>query len=1033
MLNKILFLFLVFIAAFSPLTTQYLVGQSLPYKNKSYSVQDGLPGRLVLDITKDENGLIWLATNKGLSRFDGYEFINFNNYDYSLGIEDRTFNMNLATTNLGHLALSHGYQSFTFELFNLTSFQIERPDATSSLAAHPPAHVFTDKNGTSFLTFADNNGIKVFQLLPNFDSKEVLSLEIGSDNPNRKVHLFVDNKGDFWLTLSNEGVYLFNPEGQLKKHFTEEAFTQKIETDYEVIFFHQDTQDRIWVIFKEETGVFLYDENQASFQKQFLPNTEKRYYSKIWEDEKGNLLFKISPHLQAAQMQDLLCLKKDGSIVSFNYLKKLLRHVFAIEGSDFFKMILAGTPTGLKVITQNQQTFQKLLQDDVQPGEWGMIVRGIVEDKNNNIYFGAEHGGLYVLKKETEKIEDLPIARYKYLKPNQTYSGGRSIYLDKNQNIWTSGNNSENESYLHKYNINTQKTESFKFPDIIENFYFDGERYFYLSQTNKHGTNAKLVVFDMVTQKSTIWLDEFAQNPLSGGAMSRCLSPIQDDILWIGTIDGLLKINIANKEFKKIKLKNEAGQILDNQEIIAVTPVENGLWLGTNNGFMLLNTQNEIVTEAYSTQDGLVSKSVCGIMVDEKENLWLSTFFGLSHFKRKEKTFQNFYQKDGITHFEFNRMAFYQDKSGKYYFGSMNGITAFRPEDVLRESTEHLLVTTRIIKSYADRDSQEVQMSGFDIEKPQIIKPNYAYFEVHFAVPNILSDDIRYSAWLENYEQDWNFLGTTPKVRYSKLPAGAYQLHIKAVDAKGNPSKNELLLPISVQEAFYKKTWFHLSLVLLAGLILWAVLQYNANQKLKVEQLRTKLSSDLHDEVSGLLAGIAMQSDLVQMTVEKEKAKSQLQKIAETSRSAMSRMSDVIWSIDARKDKMSDLLLRMQEHAAEMLIPLDIDYQFDIDTFNTSKTLGLNLRQNLYLIFTEVVNNIAKHSDADKVEIALKNQGNAFLLHIKDNGSIQEGKNTKKTGQGLSNLKMRSKSINGNLTIVRDNGYEVKLKLKRFA
>jgi len=894
--------------------------------------------------------------------------------------------MNLATTNLGHLALSHGYQSLTFELFNLTSFQIERPDSTSLLATHSPAHVFTDKNGTSFLTFADNNGIKVFQLLPNFDSKEVLSLEIGTDNPNRKVHLYVDNKGDFWLTLSNEGVYLFNPEGQLKKHFTEEAFTQKKETDYEVIFFHQDAQDRIWVIFKEETGVFLYDENQASFQKQFLPNTEEKYYSKIWEDEKGNLLFKISPHLQAAQMQDLLCLKKDGSIVSFHYLKKILRHVFTIESNDFFEMMLAGTPTGLKVITQNRQTFQKLLQYDVQPGEWGMIVRGIVEDKDNNIYFGAEHGGLSVLKKETEEIEDLPISRYKYLKPNQTYSGGRSIYLDKNQNIWTSGNNSEDESYLHKYNIKTQKTESFKFTDIIENYYFDGERYFYLSQTNKHGTNPKLVVFDMVTKKSTMWLDKFAQNPLSD-VMSRCLSPIQKDILWIGTIDGLLKINIANKEFKKI----------------------------------------------YSTQDGLVSKSVCGIMVDEKEDLWLSTFFGLSHFKRKEKTFQNFYQKDGITHFEFNRMAFYQDKSGKYYFGSMNGITAFRSEDVLRESTENLLVPTRIIKSYADRDSQEVQMSSFDIEKSQIIKPNYAYFEVHFSVPNILSDDIRYSAWLENYEQDWNFLGTTPKVRYSKLPPGSYQLHIKAVDAKGNPSKNELLLPISVQEAFYKKTWFHCLLILLAGLILWVILQYNANQKLKVEQLRTKLSSDLHDEVSGLLAGIAMQSDLVQMTVEKEKAKGQLQKIAETSRSAMSRMSDVIWSIDARKDKMSDLLLRMQEHAAEMLIPLDIDYQFDIDTFNTSKTLGLNLRQNLYLIFTEVVNNIAKHSDADKVEIALKNQGNAFLLHIKDNGSVQEGKNTKKTGQGLSNLKMRSKSINGNLTIVRDNGYEVKLKLKRFA
>lgn len=1032
MLNKPLIL--LFVLLFSPLylISTHLIGQTLPYKSKQYTVQDGLPGRLVLDIVKDENGLIWLATNKGLSRFDGYEFINFNNYDYSLGIEDRSFNMSLATTHSGHLALSHGYQALTFELFNLTSFKIEQPDSTTRLYTSPPAHVFTDKNGMTFLTFSNKQGIKVFQLLPNFGLKEVLSLEIGTDNLNRKVNLFVGNTGDYWLTLSDTGVFLFNSDGQLKKRFTTTDFEHKIHTGYEIVFFHQDAQNRIWATFKEETGVFLYNEQLASFKKSFLGTTKNEYYSKLWEDEKGNLLFKISPHLQSAKMQDLLCLKNDGSVVSFDYLNKALRYVFEIEGSDFFEMMLAGTPTGLKVITQNRQTFEKVLQEEIQPGEWGMIIRGIVADSEKNVYFGAENGRLFVLKNETKEVEELPISLFKHLRPNKTYAGGRSIYLDQNQNIWSSGSDSDKESYLHKYNIQTKQTETIKLPDLIENYYFDGTRYFYLSQTNQHGTNAKLVIYDLVTKKSTLWLDNFAKNPLSG-TMSRCLSPVKDGILWIGTINGLLKINIHKKEFKQISLKNEAGQLLDNQEIIAVTPVENGLWLGTNNGFLFLDSSDELIKEAYSTQDGLVSKSVCGIMVDKQENLWLSTFFGLSHFNRKEKTFQNFYQKDGLSHFEFNRMGFYQDGQGKYYFGSMNGVTAFNSENVLRETKENLLVPTRIIKSYADRDSQEIQMSGFDANIPQIIKPNYAFFEVHFALPNSLSDGIRYSAWLENYEQDWNFLGTTPKVRYSKLPAGEYQLHIKAVDAKGNPSKNVLNLPISVKEVFYKQTWFHLLVFSILGGILWFILQYNANQKLKVEQLRTKLSSDLHDEVSGLLAGIAMQSDLVQMSVEKEKAKNQLQKIADTSRSAMSRMSDVIWSIDARKDKMSDLLLRMQEHAAEILMPLNIDYQFDIDTFNTNKAIGLNLRQNLYLIFTEVINNIAKHSDADTVQIALKNQGNAFLLHIKDNGTAKEEKAGKKTGQGLSNLKMRSKSINGDLTIVRDNGYEVKLKVKRFA
>ena len=125
----------------------------------------------------------------------------------------------------------------------------------------------------------------------------------------------------------------------------------------------------------------------------------------------------------------------------------------------------------------------------------------------------------------------------------------------------------------------------------------------------------------------------------------------------------------------------------------------------------------------------------------------------------------------------------------------------------------------------------------------------------------------------------------------------------------------------------------------LIGLLLVGISRYHANQELRVERLRTKLSSDLHDEVSGLLAGIAMQTDLIQMLTKEEENRERLKKIGETSRSAMSKMGDVIWSVDARKDKFEDLLLRMQEHAAEILQPLGIQYNFDIGDFNINKKM----------------------------------------------------------------------------------------------
>ena len=363
----------------------------------------------------------------------------------------------------------------------------------------------------------------------------------------------------------------------------------------------------------------------------------------------------------------------------------------------------------------------------------------------------------------------------------------------------------------------------------------------------------------------------------------------------------------------------------------------------------------------------------------------------------------------------------------------MNGVNAFDTEKVLQDGTDNQIVLTKFFKNFVDTDTQMVQIADLENLTDITLAPNYAQFEFHFTMPNYLSKDIRYSTWLENYEKDWNFLGDNPRVKYGKLPAGNYFLHIKAVDDKGNFGQNELKIPIVIQEVFYKTGWFQLLMLSLIGLLIFGVSRYHANQVLKVERLRTKLSSDLHDEVSGLLAGIAMQTDLIQMLTKEEANKARLQKIGETSRSAMSKMGDVIWSVDARKDKFSDLIIRMKEHAAEILQPLDIKYNFDIDDFNLDKKIDLKLRQNLYLIFKESINNIAKHSTASKAFISLQNEDNLFHLTIKDNGQAKLKKSVTKTGQGLSNLKMRTEEIEGKLTIYSKNGYEVHLKVRKFA
>ena len=152
----------------------------------------------------------------------------------------------------------------------------------------------------------------------------------------------------------------------------------------------------------------------------------------------------------------------------------------------------------------------------------------------------------------------------------------------------------------------------------------------------------------------------------------------------------------------------------------------------------------------------------------------------------------------------------------------------------------------------------------------------------------------------------------------------------------------------------------------------------------------------------------------------------------------MSKMSDVIWSVDSRKDRIKDLVTRMREHADDILLPLDIQYKIDLEKLDKTEKLPVHIRQDLYFIYKEAINNIAKHSNAKQVQIFLGNVGPSFKMHIGNDSKTQNGTpslngKSHKKGQGLSNMQMRAHRINATLSIDKENGYAIDLQMKRFA
>ncbi len=223
-----------------------------------------------------------------------------------------------------------------------------------------------------------------------------------------------------------------------------------------------------------------------------------------------------------------------------------------------------------------------------------------------------------------------------------------------------------------------------------------------------------------------------------------------------------------------------------------------------------------------------------------------------------------------------------------------------------------------------------------------------------------------------------------------------------------------------------RNQWFLFAAVLVIIGISIFILYKNYKQKLQrrlaVEQLRTKISADLHDDVGSLLTGLSMQTEILAKQVPEDQ-KYKLERVSKISKDAMLKMRDAVWAMDARKDNWQGLTDRMNEFAIENLALKDIAYTLDIDNIELSKAMQGAVRQNLYLIFKEAIANVLKHSNATKVDVQLKKNKNNFIMHIADNGTST--KKRSKAGQGLTNMTLRASQLLGSLHYKNNDGFQI--------
>ncbi len=495
--------------------------------------------------------------------------------------------------------------------------------------------------------------------------------------------------------------------------------------------------------------------------------------------------------------------------------------------------------------------------------------------------------------------------------------------------------------------------------------------------------------------------------------------------LWLGSRTGEL-VRYHAARFTRVPLGNSlpAGQITSLYADDA-----GRLWAGSNRAGLIRVEMPASPTPRitlYSRANGLWSDNVRSIVTDRWGRVYAGTARGIDRLDPDSGRVQHYTTTDGLLSGFVT--AAYRDSRGDLWFGTMKGLSRLHPEREAAQPSPLILIddlriagTPQPVSQLGQADVRGVVMPGSQREL------QIGFFGVALGA----GDGLRYRYMLEGIDHDWRPPVDERTVRYSTLPPGAYRFLVKAIRADGTESERPAIVQFTVLPALWQRTWFQA--LVAGGLLLTVSTAYRLRvaRLLALERVRTRIASDLHDDIGATLAQIAILSEVVQQQLPSsdtpgmphpppmpQTVHAPLARIAHSSREAIASMSDIVWAINPRKDSLQAMVVRMREFANEVLPVRGITFEFDAP--DSDMRLSADLRRHLYLIFKEAVTNLLRHAEATHATLALRIAGRHLVLRIADNGRgfDPEPVDAETTaGHGLVSMTERARTLKGTLTI----------------
>jgi ligand-binding sensor domain-containing protein/two-component sensor histidine kinase len=965
---------------------------------KVYTTADGLPRNRINCIVPDSRGFLWLCTGEGLSRFDGYEFTTYGT-DQGLPrssvldfIETRSGDYWAATS--GGLSRFHpGPQSGRmFRPYRLTG-----DPKTENAAA-----VLEDRTGVIWC--GATHGL--YRLEPP-DSARLIDLGMPRGHPYQVVHaLLEDREGAIWAG-SGSGLYRLGRDGQTRRYTTQDGLP-----DDDVSALLEDRQGRIWI------GC-------------------------------GTGLCRSVPNPGAgARLVDRVYTTKDG--LSGNNIRTILE---TSEGKLWF-----GNFGGLSELTSLAEPDHPHFQN-YRAAE-GLSDRGaqtLAEDRQRNLWVGTEGEGAIKIVRSGFTTYGLPDGLHD---PNITSIfedlAGDLCVLSQGRQLW-----------INRFDGQRFRATLPKFPPAIKFFGWGWKQTAFQDRAGEwwiptaHGLlrfpkvgsiehlahtspkalyNARngLVAEDVFRlfedSAGDIWLstsaDRGPRNGLSqwlratgsfrdhSSVTSALALAFREDrlgALWIGfdIPTGLARYRNGRFEFFTVADGLPAGDIrdlyLDRSGRLWIASAEGGLGRIDDPGA----PHPRIVT--ISAAQGLSGNAVHCITEDLSGKIYVGTGHGVDRLDPDGSGIRHYTTADGLSPGEVQ--AAFRDRHGTLWVATHLGLSQLIPEPDRPQSPPPIRITRVSIGGtpYTISGLGESQISGPVLPHGQ----NFIQFDF-VGLGFGAGEKLRYQYRLEGAGGDWSAPAENRNVHYASLSPGRYRFLVRALNAPGLASAQPAAVSFTVLTPVWMRWWFVLPAGTALAMLLYAAHRYRLGRLLELERVRTRIATDLHDDIGASLSQISILSEVARRHAgDVDALEKPLAEIAGASRELLASMSDIVWSINPQRDRLRDLVERMRRFATEVFTTSDIEFQFHAPAAELEGKLDPDMRRQVFLIFKESVNNIVRHADCTQVEIQFSVGNAGLILSVRDDGKgFDAGRPS--SGNGLASMRQRAASLKGSLEIKVD-------------